>query len=242
MIRYRLIIITWLFSVFFQEVAAQAPRISQEIETLMKKAVSEMNGRKYEEANLTFREMLASKKVLPTNMSYYFAETLYMINQYHNSENFLSKYIELAGKGGDYYAQALELQTLLTNKKNEIKDCDYCNVFGYRLSTCQLCDGIGSLASTCYYCKGLGKTSCLTCKGDGVIVTKNIFDVAEYKSCHVCQTNGYHACKVCHGNKIINNQCPDCLGSRLIATKKICDHKPAIDSHDYHPQEKQLKN
>ncbi len=217
---------------------AQPPIISNEIQGLMQKAVGQMNDRKYEEANLTFREMLASKKVLPTNMSFFFAETLYMINQYHNSENFLNKYLDLAGKGGDYYTQATELQTLLSTRKNEIKECNYCNVFGYRLNNCQLCEGKGSLVSTCYYCKGIGKTSCLTCQGDGVIVTKNIFDVAEYKSCHVCNTNGYHACKVCHGSKIVNNQCPDCLGSKFIASKEICDHKPTKVDHEHHDEVK----
>ncbi len=227
---YKWIICSLLLVVCFQS-EAQQPIISPAIQDLMKKAVDQMNDRKYEEANVTFREMLASKKVLPTNMSFFFAETLYMINQYHNSENFLNKYLDLAGKGGDYYTEATELQRLLTSRKDEIKTCNYCNVFGYRLDSCKLCEGKGSLVSTCYYCKGIGKTSCKTCQGDGVIVTKNIFDVAEYKSCHVCNTKGYHACKVCHGSKIVNNQCPDCLGSKFIASKIICDHKPGDAEH-----------
>ncbi len=205
---------------------AQVPETAPEIKALMRKAIEEMNAEKYAEANVTFRKMLASKKVLPTNMSYFFAETLYMINQFHNSENFVKKYLKLAGMGGDYYDQAVQLQQLLDQKKVEIKDCEYCNVFGYRLETCELCNGKGTLTSTCYYCKGYGKTNCLTCHGEGVIVTRNIFDVEEYKACHVCETKGFNVCKVCHGHKVIENQCPDCLGSRLTQTSEICDHQP----------------
>ena len=212
-----------------QILVAQEANISPEIRALMNQAVDEMSSGKYAEANVTFRKMLASKRVLPTNMSYFFAETLYMINQFHNSENFVDKYLNLAGKGGDYYDQAVGLKQLLEDKKTEIKDCNYCNIFGYRLVKCQLCDGHGSLKSTCYYCKGYGKTNCLTCQGDGVIITKNIFGVEEYRTCHVCDTKGYNVCKVCHGHKVIENQCPDCLGSKLTETNEICDHQ----EHDH---------
>ena len=204
---------------------AQQKGVSPETQAMMNRALDEMEAGKYAEANVTFRKMLASKKVLPTNMSYFFAETLYMINQFHNSENFVNKYLKLAGKGGDYYDQAVGLQKLLENKKNEIKECNHCNIFGYRLKECQLCAGKGTLTSTCYYCKGIGRTNCLTCQGDGVIITKNIFGVEEYKTCHVCETKGFIMCKVCHGHKVIDNQCPDCLGSKLTQTDEICDHR-----------------
>ncbi len=211
----------------------QAPIIEPEIEAMMDEAISFMDQGQFEKANLSFRKMLSTKKVLPTNMSYLFAETLYMIKQFHNSENFIGKYIELAGKGGDYYDQAIELQGEINKEKKDIDDCQYCNVFGYRLKSCQLCQGKGTMTSTCYYCKGLGKTNCLTCLGDGIIITKNIFDVEEYKSCHVCETKGFNVCKVCNGNKIIDNQCPDCLGSKFTQTKTICDHEPSEHEHNH---------
>ena len=223
-----------------QAILAQDSGVSREIKALMEQAVAEMESGKYAEANVTFRKMLASKKVLPTNMSYFFAETLYMINQFHNSENFVNKYLKLAGKGGDYYDEAVGLQGLLEDKKTEMKDCDYCNVFGYRLEKCLLCAGKGTLTSTCYYCKGHGKTNCLTCQGDGVIITKNIFDVEEYRTCHVCETKGYKVCKVCHGHKVIENQCPDCLGSKLNQTDEICDHK--APAHGLENLEKPVEN
>ena len=91
----------------------------------MSRAIEEMNSGQYAEANVTFRKMLASKKVLPTNMSYFFAETLYMIKQFHNSENFVNKYLKLAGKGGDYYDQAVGLQKLLEDKKTEIRNTNW---------------------------------------------------------------------------------------------------------------------
>ena len=207
-----------------------AQTLDEEVKDLMDKAVAQMNARDYKDANNTFRKMLASKKVLPTNMSYLFAETLFMVGQYHNSENFLDKYVDLAGKGGDYYAQAIDLKAAITKKKEEIEACTFCTVFGYRLKNCTVCNGEGHITSTCYYCKGLGKTNCLTCEGDGVIISTNIFDVKEYKSCHVCDTKGYVECKICKGKNIINKQCPECLGSKLEATNTICDHQPILQT------------
>jgi len=208
--------------------AVRAQIVEPEIKTMMAQATTEMNAGHFNDANITFRKMLATKKVLPTNMSYLFAETLFMINQYHNSESFLIKYMDLAGKGGDYYQQAVELQRAIQEKMMDIQECSQCNVFGYRLKMCNLCGGEGTITSTCYYCKGLGKTNCLTCQGNGVIISKNIFDVDEYKSCHVCDTKGYIVCKVCKGNNVIKNQCPDCLGSKNTPTEEICEHQSAV--------------
>ncbi|WP_346754670.1 molecular chaperone DnaJ [Splendidivirga corallicola] len=200
--------------------------IDQEVRQLMDRAIEEMESGKYQKANTTFREMLDTKKVLPSNMSYLFSKTLYMIEQYHNSKNFLDKYLDLTGKAGDYYEEALALKRALNENIEEIKSCNFCNIFGYRLEHCDVCDGHGSLKAACYYCRGIGKTNCPTCLGKGVIITKNQFDVEEYESCHTCQTVGNVTCKVCSGKKVIDSQCPQCLGSGRSKTKEICDHLP----------------
>ena len=66
----------------------------QKVVDLMNKAKAEMKSENYKAANKTFRKALATQKILPTDLSYLFAETLYIIHQYKNSLNFVDKYID----------------------------------------------------------------------------------------------------------------------------------------------------
>lgn len=224
---FKIIFLLLIFS--FSKSFAQRPLIDKDVMALMDKAKSEIQQQTYKKANSTFREMLATKKVMPTDMSYLFAETLYAIDQHENSKNFLNKYLKLTGEAGNYYEQAIQLKTLLENKEHEITDCSFCNVKGYELVSCQLCEGIGTLTATCHYCKGAGKTACQTCYGEGVLITKNKFGKNEYESCPTCHTTGFTSCPVCLGKKVLETQCPDCIGSGNVASKKICEHNHDIE-------------
>ena len=51
------------------------------VEELMELAIAQMNDGDYEAANITFRKILKLNTVLPDDLSYLFAETLYMVNQ-----------------------------------------------------------------------------------------------------------------------------------------------------------------
>ncbi len=224
---FRIIFLLLIFS--FSKSFAQRPLIDKDVTALMRKAKVEMQQQNYKKANSTFRKMLATKKVMPTDMSYLFAETLYAINQNENSKNFLTKYLKLTGEAGNYYEQALQLKTLLEKKESEIMDCDLCDTKGYELVTCPLCEGKGLLTATCYYCKGAGKTACKTCHGEGVLITKNKFGKNEYESCPTCHTTGFTTCPVCLGKKVLESQCPDCIGSGKIPSQKICKHNHAVE-------------
>jgi hypothetical protein len=184
-----------------------------------------MDSGKYEEANLSFRKMLTLKTVLPSEMCYYFAETLYKINQFHNSKNFINKYLNLTGTTGPYYKEVLALDDLVEEKFKEIEDCNLCDEKGYAFKDCSKCYGIGHTSETCNYCKGKGMTVCLACSGNGVKITENVFKEKEYKACHVCESRGYVTCTVCNGTKIQNLSCNTCKGSGTLATNTICTHQ-----------------
>ena len=195
------------------------------VEILMKTAQKQMAEEDYEQANLTFRKILSSKSVIPNNLTYLFAETLYMIDQYENSHNFLKKYFTLTGKAGDYYKEALQLEALLDEQLDEIRSCKYCDAQGYRLTECSVCNQTGEITEICYYCKGKGVVNCLTCQGLGVTITESVLGEKVYQGCPKCSGHGHHACDTCKGDKTLKNQCPTCLGSLHESTQEICNHE-----------------
>lgn len=195
------------------------------VDQQMELAKNQMNEGDYEAANKTFRKILGMKTVLPHDLSYLFAETLYMVGQYENSDNFLTRYVEITGKGGNYTKQAEQLRELLKNKLLEIKNCNFCDIKGYRLKTCSICKGAKFFPSQCHHCNGHGALKCHVCLGEGVLIEKTDFETSEYQTCHNCNGKGVESCPVCKGAKIIEQKCSRCLGSGLESSKTLCDHK-----------------
>jgi hypothetical protein len=200
-----------------------------EIIALMDQAKGQMDAGDYEAANKTFRKALALKRVLPTSLSYFFAETLYVIHQNQNAKNFVEKYIELAGQGGDYYAKAIKLRELIDIQFKEIQECDYCNLSGYRYVVCDNCNGLGVTVEVCYNCNGHGITTCPKCMGLGVLITTDQFGKQHYQACDLCESKGYITCPVCHGTGELSGTCSVCLGTGKKVSKIICNHLPDQD-------------
>ena len=192
-----------------------------------------MQDGKYDMAYTAFREILSSGKVIPSNLSYYFAETLYHIGQYQNSKNFIEKYIKITGKGGDYFNEATELSTLLKSEFDKITECSYCDLTGYRLMPCTQCHGAKSTIESCHICNQTGINSCKKCLGEGVIIELDVLGNKTYKTCDKCNGEGFHTCETCQGSKSITLNCPVCLGSGLEKSKKLCDHTdhPELDAN-----------
>ena len=209
---------------FTYEAFGQASRQNSEVSKLMEQAKKKMAEGDFQQANLVFRKMLALKTVLPTEMSYLFAETLFKVGQYENSMNFLKKYQQLTDRGSDYYPLSLELEKQLNTKLRVIHECAFCNRSGYRLVACTVCDQSGKTVQTCSHCRGHGVTTCSVCTGAGVVISKNQFEEKEYRSCEKCASKGYIACPVCEGKKEIELQCQACHGSGMQATNELCDH------------------
>lgn len=201
------------------------PQYDPEVVALVDQAKSLMDKNDYEGANKAFRKALATKKVLPTSMSYYFAETLFVIHQNQNARNFVEKYIQLVGRGGDHYDEAVRLKQLIDDKFEEIRNCDYCNLTGYRYVLCDNCNGLGQTVEVCYNCHGNGLIMCPKCIGRGVIITLNPFGEQIYSSCDLCDSKGYITCDVCDGTKEIAGTCNVCLGTGKKVSNIICNHQ-----------------
>ncbi|MCZ6522194.1 MAG: molecular chaperone DnaJ [Bacteroidetes bacterium] len=184
----------------------------------------------FDEANKSFRRALSTNKVLPTNLSYYFAETLYHLGQHQNSKNFVDKYLSLAGYGGDFYEEASFLLELLETEFDAIKNCDLCNVFGYRLNPCDQCEASGIELTSCHQCNGVGNTICPKCMGKGVLITVDAFNQSHYEECDKCSGDGHIVCELCAGNKVITRICVVCLGTKLKSSTIICNHEDHQES------------
>ncbi|MCZ6520124.1 MAG: hypothetical protein O6848_01345 [Bacteroidetes bacterium] len=208
---------------------SQNQNVSQEVRDAVAMAKSQMDEGDYAFANKIFRKILKEKQVMPSEMCYYFAETLFMLEQYQNSQNFTDKYLELTGKAGDYYEQIMDLRKLLRQKVNANEFCDYCDVNGYRLAPCSNCKQLGKVHQTCHRCKGAGVTTCRLCLGEGVVIRKNQLGEDEYQSCPLCDSKGFETCQLCLGNKEIESTCEVCLGSGKERTHLICNHEPPLN-------------
>ena len=227
----KVIVLLLVLTIIGYEIHAQSPTIpparqfDQEVVDLVDKAKSQMDAGDYEDANKTFRKALATKRVLPTSMSYYFAETLFVIHQNQNAKNFVEKYIQLAGRGGDYYEDAVRLKKLIDSQFEEIKTCNYCNLSGYRYIECDNCNGLGHTVEICYNCHGNGLIMCPKCIGRGVLITQTSFGEPIYSSCDLCTSKGYISCNIYNGEKELSGRCNVCLGTGKKVSKMICNHK-----------------
>ena len=179
----------------------------------------------YVEANKSFRRALSTNKVLPTNLSYYFAETLYHLGQFQNSKNFVDKYLNLTGYGGDFNEEATNLQELLVLEFDAIKNCSFCNNFGYRLNPCDQCEASGIELAACHQCNGLGNTICPKCMGKGVVITVDSFNQSHYEECDRCSGEGHVYCELCGGDKVVTRICLICFGTKVKASTVICNHE-----------------
>ena len=196
-----------------------------EVQKRTEEAHELMKSGHFELAYNSFRKILSSGKVLPTNLTYYFAETLYHIGQYQNSQNFIDKYLKITGKGGDYFNEATALSKLLDDEFIRISSCKLCDASGYRLVPCTYCNGTKSVIETCNVCNGTGFVTCKKCDGEGVLIVIDVFGEKKYQTCDKCHGKGYHICETCLGTKLIELTCPVCLGSGFEKSEIICDHQ-----------------
>lgn len=202
---------------------AQSPSLGT-TSAMMSKANTAMENGDYTKANTIFREIIESNQPIPAEMPYLFAKTLFALGQYHNSQNFVNKYLDLNGFKGSYYKQAKALQNQLVNPLAEIVSCQYCDARGYRYGTCETCHGEGKSEQACSLCKGRGVIGCSRCAGDGLVTRKNVFNILEYFECERCSGKGRLTCTACHGSLVEVDTCPVCEGTGHILTEELCDH------------------
>jgi len=195
----------------------------------MNQAVQAMEREEFQTANELFRQILDSNVPIPPEMPYYFAKTLFELEQYSNSANFLQKYLDLNGFKGEHYQEAKKLQTQLEVPLSEIKACNFCDRMGYRLKTCGTCNGSKEVQQDCSLCRLAGVVGCSRCAGKGVVTKKNVFNIVEYYDCERCNATGRLVCPRCEGSKVEFGDCKTCDGDGEITSDQLCDHRESGD-------------
>lgn len=148
----------------------------------MDSGVYYMDNAQYELADEKFRLVLANVKSVPSDLTYYFGKNSFYLLKFKQSIDWLNKYIQLKGTGGQFYADAL---TVLQRAEAE-----------YVKEKSTESKRAGELLSNNYEidCGPSNKVSCPVCKGEHVIVKRGAFG-NEYKTCPYCDEHGMLTCK-----------------------------------------------
>ena len=192
---------------------------------LMAQATTAMEEGEFEKANEIFRQIIQSNAPIPSEMPYFFAETLYELKQYDNSRNFLGKYLDLNGFKGQHYQEAKALESKLEEPLKEISACQFCDKKGYRLVTCTTCSGEKQVEQDCTLCKAQGIVGCSRCAGQGVVTKKNVFNIVEYYDCERCSGTGRLTCPRCEGTHREYGECRACAGTGHLESEQLCTHQ-----------------
>lgn len=162
-----------------------------ELMRLMDQGIELMDNEQYEEANVKFKEVLKSSKVVPTDLCFYFGKNSFHMGKYRQSIDWLNKYLELKGTKGRYYEECVEYleksnEAFLTLREEEKKEVHNILTANYDID-----------------CGPSGKVVCPVCKGKGVIITKGAFGDS-YKACPYSDDHGNLTCE--EYNKLLRGE------------------------------------
>jgi len=229
MIRRIKIVLNWaLLAValngLFSTVALSQVNLGQ-TDRWMKGALAAIERNDFQTANSIFRNLIDSGLPLPDDMPYYFAETLFQLGQFDNSNNFVSKYLELTGFTGQHYEGAIALKEKLKAPLAQIEACSYCDTRGYRYRPCFVCEGKKQSEQACSYCKAKGVVGCSRCGATGMIKKINVFNLVEFFECEKCSGKGRLTCPECSGGGKEISECKTCNGSGHLSSDQLCNHQ-----------------
>jgi len=129
-----------------------------------------------------FLYVLQNVSSVPSDLTFYFGKNSFYLNKYKQSVDWLNKYIQLKGTGGQHFNEATDILQRAEKKLMEeraVQNLKAQEVF----STSFEID-----------CGPSGKVVCPVCKGDHVIIKPGRFG-NEYKTCPYCNEHGILSCK-----------------------------------------------
>ena len=154
--------------------------------------IEQMEAGDYQSADQSFRTVLETVKILPSEICYYFGVNSYHLGRYKQSINWLNKYIELKGTSGQFFDDTSEYlkkaeEAYRAEQQAKKKDTDG----GEDLGEVQV--DYKNLPEV--DCNPAGKVVCPVCKGITVIIRTDKFGRHIYQSCPYCDEHGYLTCK-----------------------------------------------
>lgn len=137
---------------------------------------------RYAIADKKFLYVLNNIRSVPSDLTFYFGKNSFYLNQYKQSIDWLSKYIQLKGTTGQFSDECASLlkqaeAMFLKEKSKEIKKTSEVLSNNYDID-----------------CGPFGKVTCPVCKGNHVIIKAGTFS-DEYKTCPYCNEHGILTCE-----------------------------------------------
>lgn len=136
----------------------------------------------YKAAEEKYLYVLKNLKAIPSDLAYHFGRNSYLLNNYAQSIDWLTKYIQLKGTNGTYYDDAVAY----LDKAN-----------AGRLKEREVESAKASVILSRNYdvdCGPTGKVTCPVCNGSTVVIKKTYFGES-YKTCTTCAQKGFLNCE-----------------------------------------------
>ncbi len=135
----------------------------------------------YQAADKKILSVLKTVKSVPSDLTFYLGKNSFFLGKYKQSTDWLNKYIQLKGTGGQFSEEAIEIKNraeveLLKEKQLETKQT--AQVFSKDFDI---------------DCGPTGKVVCPVCNGSTVIIKKSYFGNT-YKTCGYCHLKGTLEC------------------------------------------------
>lgn len=145
-------------------------------------AIALTDAGEYEAADEKYRYVLKNLKSLPSDLTYHFGRNSFLLGQYSQSVDWLNKYIQLKGTGGQYSEDAVawlkKAETELL-KEREQKSAEATVILSKNYDI---------------DCGPTGKVTCPVCSGSTVVIKKTYLG-DQYKTCTFCKKLGYLTCE-----------------------------------------------
>jgi hypothetical protein len=148
----------------------------------IEQAYEETMAGNYAIADELYRQILTTKQPIPSNLCFYFGKNSYHLAKYHQSIDWLNKYIELKGTEGAFFEETKKLLAL--NKKILQQERNIA-----RQQTEEILSKSYDID-----CGPSGKVTCPVCKGETVIIQDTHFG-KNYKTCTYCDKDGNMSCE-----------------------------------------------
>ena len=160
-----------------QKQIAQQRAIAMRLDSAIK--LSELG--QYEVADKKYVQVLSMMRSVPSDFTFHFGKNSFFLKKYKQSIDWLTKYIQLKGTSGQYYAQAIDWKekaekALVNEKQAQMQQATQVMSSNYNID-----------------CGPSGKAICPVCNGTTVVIKKDYLG-NKYKTCSYCDTHGFLSC------------------------------------------------
>ena len=136
----------------------------------------------YAAAEKKILSVLKSVRSVPSDLTFYLGKTSFYLGKFKQSTDWLNKYIQLKGTGGQFSEEAIEIKKkaeVELLKEKQLESQQAVQVFSKDFDI---------------DCGPTGKVICPVCNGSTVIIRKSYFGDT-YKTCGYCHLKGTLACE-----------------------------------------------